>query len=67
MSDLGYAALMADRPPEFTDSERRTLLRLVDDKWSDINRERPHDGSFLDQFDLRYLQMLETIQQKLKQ
>lgn len=49
-----------------TTTERRTLLRLVDDKWEDINRMRPRDGSYLDQSEVQYLQLLQDIQQKLK-
>lgn len=59
---------MTVRIPDLTltATERRTLLRLVDDKWEDINRMRPRDGTYLDQSDVLYLQTLEAIQQKLK-
>lgn len=52
---------LAGRTVTLTDTERTLILRMLDSKWFDIDRQRPKTET-----ELAYLQNLETLQGKLR-
>lgn len=53
----------ATRVIEVSDSERRILLRLLDDKWWDLDRDSEAKANDLE---LSYMRDLEVLVEKLK-
>lgn len=51
------------RTVEISDSERRILLRLLDDKWFDLDRDESAKANDLE---LSFMRDLEVLQEKLK-